>query len=413
MSRQPIRTFLIQARKALQQSIYNKSFASFVIGNESADLDSITCALLYGYVVSSRPQSRKTGEIVIPVTNIPSADLRLRPELTALLRHADLKPADLITLDDLTGLIGSLPPKQTSWTLVDHNALQGALGEEYSGSVVGTIDHHADESKVPKVAVSRIIEKSGSCGSLVANFCRDTWDTISSSSSTVGAANGQDDGAVDDFAFTSTWDAQVAKLALGSILIDTVNLTDESKVTEHDRKAVKYLEARVNVSPKYGKTYDRDAFFEEINTAKSNLDDLSVEDILRKDYKEWHEGDISLGISSCVQPIEYLKSRTDDLLPVVIKYARSRKLQLFAIMTAYNNGGNFQRQLVLMSLAEGKPVEASERFLASNNSDLQLSDNKALFDTDEGLPLLCAWEQGNLSASRKQVAPMLREAITF
>ena len=106
MSRMSIHTFLSKARHSLAQSLRSKGDqrASFVIGNESADLDSITSALVYGYLQSSTPEARKKDEYIIPVTNIPSSEVRLRPELTALLRHADLKPADLITLYDLENI---------------------------------------------------------------------------------------------------------------------------------------------------------------------------------------------------------------------------------------------------------------------------------------------------------------------
>ena len=87
---------------------------------------------------------------------------------------------------------------------------------------------------------------------------------------------------VDDFAYTSTWDAQIAKLALASILIDTVDLKADSKITEDDRKAVRFLEAKINISRKLGKDYDRDRFYAEINDAKSHLDDLSLEEEMAK-----------------------------------------------------------------------------------------------------------------------------------
>lgn len=169
------------------------------------------------------------------------------------------------------------------------------------------IDHHEDEKAVPSDAKPRIIEKAGSCNSLVTNYVRDVWQQLSDSAMTVGAAHPQDnERLVDDFAYTSTWDAKIAKLALGSILIDSINMKAEHKVTEADKKAVRFLEAKINISRKYGKDYDRDRFFKEIDDAKSHVDSLSLEEILRKDYKQWTEGDLTLGISSVVKPIQYL-----------------------------------------------------------------------------------------------------------
>ncbi|KAK5112320.1 hypothetical protein LTR85_011592 [Meristemomyces frigidus] len=417
MSRMSVRTFLVIAKKQLQQAIKNNGHASFVIGNESADLDSITCALVYGYLQSSKPEARRANNVVIPVTNIPASDLPLRPELTALLNHAGIRPSELITLDDLGKL--PVPLSSTSWTLVDHNALQGPLGKHYSNSVTGVIDHHDDEKKVPSSAEPRIIEKTGSCSSHVTNYCRETWDSIASSSSSVGAALGQSsDGVVDDTAYTSTWDAQVAKLALGSILIDTYNMTAESKITDHDRRAVRYLEARINASPKLGKDYDRKAFFDEINTAKSNLDALSLDDILRKDYKQWSEGGLTVGISSVVKPVKYLKEKVeDDFLQSLVDFAKERKLQLFAVMTAYTaDSGEFARQLLLLSVDSGKSSDAAQRFVQTSKEELQLEDGKlesisAAAEDAEKVPWMRLWEQKNVGASRKRVGPLLREAM--
>ncbi|KAK0862361.1 Exopolyphosphatase [Friedmanniomyces endolithicus] len=404
MSRLSIRTFLVTAKRHLRQAISDKGTASFVIGNESADLDSITCAIVYGYIQSSSSQARRKNHVVIPVTNIAAADLGLRPELTALLRHAGVKPDDLITLDDLGNL--PMPLSKTDWTLVDHNALTGCLAQHYASSVSGVIDHHDDEAAVPSSATPRIIEKSGSCNSLIVNQLRSTWDDVSSNSTSVGAANAQSsDGVIDDEAYTTTWDAQVAKLALGSILIDTHCMTDESKVTEHDRRAVRYLEARINASHKYGKDYDRKVFFEEINAAKSDLDALSLVDVLRKDYKQWTEGVKTVGISSVVKPISWLRKKAEgDFTQTLIDFANKRELQLLAIMTAFTSeSGDFARELLLIALDGEGATEAAERFVKQAASELKLEQSELeSVSGRSGPPFMQLWHQKNVAASRKK-----------
>ena len=415
MSRFAIRAYLAAAKRHLQKTLKEKSHASFVIGNESADLDSITCALVYGYILSSKPEARSKGDYVIPITNIPSADLHLRPELTALLKHADIKPSELITLDDLGQ--EQLPVEKTNWTLVDHNALQGPLGQLYRTRITGCIDHHTDESTVPQSATPRIISKSASCASLVTNHLRSDWQTLSDSAMTVGAAHPQDnERLVDDFAYTSTWDAQVAKLALGSILIDSINMGAEHKITDADRKAVRFLEAKIYISRKYGKDYDRDRFFEEINDAKSDVSALSLEDILRKDYKQWTEGDLKLGISSVVKPCQYLHqqkaSEEKAFQCPLVRFAESRELNLFAVMTAFNDNGTFERQLLLLALDE-KGKEAAERFAKNAAGQLKLVEGKdSPIGEGEQVPYQQFWDQQNLEASRKQVGPLLRESMS-
>lgn len=432
MSRMSVRTFLVTAKRSLQQAIKNQTPTSFIIGNESADLDSITCALVYGYIQSSKVESKRTGKLYIPITNLSASDLSLRPELTALLQHADISPSELITLDDLS-LGGEeretspafLPAEKTDWTLVDHNSLQGKLGDLYRHRIHAVIDHHEDENLIPHHPdiSPRIITKSASCSSLVTNYLRETWQDLGSMvSSTIGSA--QEDGRlVDDFAYASTWDAQVAKLALGPILIDSINMQATHKISEADTKAVRFLEAKIHISYKYGKSYSRDIFFAELNDAKSNIAALSLRDILRKDYKQWQEGDLKLGISSVVQSIKYLRERKEEnLRDVVQKWASERSLNVFAIMTAHhhhhgeddNDDGGFRRELVLYAF-DDKGKTAAERFFQKGGGELQLEDaaDESSSSSDVSTPSKFVferfWNQNNLEASRKRVGPLLRE----
>ena len=152
-----IRDYLSHAKTQLHSQLKlngNQGNVNLVIGNESADLDSIMCALIYSY-----SRSINVHDPLIPITNIPASDLPLRPELTALLKHADLAPSDLITLDDLGE--APFPLEATNIVLVDHNALQGTLGKLYSDSVRGVIDHHDDEGKVAPEVHPRIVARSG------------------------------------------------------------------------------------------------------------------------------------------------------------------------------------------------------------------------------------------------------------
>lgn len=409
----PVRTFLAAAKRQLQDSIKNQTYTSFVIGNESADLDSITSALVYGYIQSSKIEAKRTGRLIIPIANLPASDLPLRTELTALLKYAGIKPSDLITLDDLG--VNPLPLDKTDWVLVDHNALQGQLGEQYRSRVVGVIDHHEDDQAVPKDAALRIIEKCGSCNSLVTNSQRETWQSLGSMVSTSVVGLAQDDILIDDFAYASTWDGQVAKLSLGAILIDTGNMEIDSKVTDHDRKAVRYLEAKINVSPKLGKDYDRGRFFTEIHDAKMDIDSLSLDDILRKDYKEWKEGDLTLGMSSVVQSYAYLQGRKEDLQAALKSFAQKKSLNIYVITTSgTEDSGHFYKEILLTAMGGEKATRAVDRFVEIAKDDLKLEDRIGVqwsTPSDSDISFQHLWNQGNVKASRKQVAPFLRKAM--
>ncbi|CAD0114656.1 unnamed protein product [Aureobasidium uvarum] len=390
--RNSLGAFLRQAKATLETAIDKKQKVTLVIGNESADLDSITSSIVYAYLKSITHSTQTSPTLHIPLLNIPAADISLRPELLALLPHANIQEDHLITLDDLPDLPSisqSLVPETTRWVLVDHNALQGKLGKIYGTRVVGVIDHHTDENKVPADTGEepRVIETSGSCTSLIINHCRNAWDTLASNTSTAAAANAQGDSVQDDFAQTSLWDAQVAQFALASILIDTTNLQDKHKTTDHDDSAVSYLLAKINQCPKLSTQFSRDEFFNKINEAKRDLSPLTFGEILRKDYKQWTENGLDLAKS----------------------FAASRDLCIFSIMTAYETeNGDFARQVAVLAV-DDRGFAACKKFAEEGKEKLQLEEEDDAEESAEHW--FRVWKQRNLAASRKQVAPLLREAM--
>ncbi|MCJ1398828.1 Exopolyphosphatase [Xylographa trunciseda] len=392
----------------------------------------MTCSLLYAYIRSQAPPKDAFTPLYIPIVNIPAEDISLRPEFSALFTHANISASHLITLDDLPKAFERqqlLPPGKTRWILVDHNNFQGSLGQVYSTRVHGVIDHHEEEGTVPEDTSPepRCIEKCGSCTSLVVRYFRSSWDALASSALSSGGGYAQGDSLIDDSAVTRGWDAQVAKLALASILIDTRNLQDAGKTKDVDREAVAYLESRIKLSGKETRTWDRLAFFKEIDAAKQDIESLALNDILRKDYKEWSEPDGKLGISSVVKPLDFLVNKAGDekgqgaegaFHDSIEDFMVARDLGIFAIMTAFTSSdAKFQRQLLVASRKHMRKV--ASRFETSNMEELGLdsfligknSDNKPREGDEENELLSRSWIQQNISMSRKQVAPMLRKAL--
>lgn len=298
---------------------------------------------------------------------------------------------------------------------MDHNALQGTLGQLYNTRIVGTVDHHTDEGIVPQDVTDepRIIETAGSCSSLIVNHFQQQWDAWFLYVSFSGAANGQGDNLIEDGAFATLWDAQVAQLALAAILADTTDLEDEHKTTQHDRDAVTYLEAKIKMSPRVGKEYKHDEFFKLVSDAKHNLDGLSIRDILRKDYKQWTEHGLVLGTSAVVQPIGYMERKVQgegngDLVTQTMAFATEMDLNVMAILTTFEvDGGQFHRELLVMS-RDDRGKQMVERFIEQSSQTLKLDE---VDRRDEDGCYSISWKQGNLAASRKQVAPLLRKAM--
>ena len=345
----------------------------------------------------------------IPILNIPNTDIRLRPEFLALFKYANIKREHIIGLEDLPSpseLEKNLPPGNTRWILVDHNSFQHELGSIYSNRVHGVIDHHEEEHSVPEDTdpEPRVIEKAGSCTSLVVRTFQKEWQIIS---------NG--DGLANNDHLGKLWDSQLAKLALGSIVTDTSNLTSQHKVTGTDIEAVKYLENKMDVQDA---PFDRKAFYKELKVAKEDIDNFEVKDILRKDWKQWTEKDgKSLGIASVVKPLEFLTTKGSDerndehgLETIIQEIMEDRGLSVFAIMTnSKAPEGGRKRELLLQAL----PSATAIRKLFDNrfNESLQL-DVLDLPGVRQGEEVFRnVWIQRDVSKSRKQVAPLLRQSM--
>ncbi|OKL64412.1 hypothetical protein UA08_00423 [Talaromyces atroroseus] len=356
--------FLKHARRHFLPTTRNGHTPVYVLGNQSADLDSMISAIVYSYFFSRTDKDRRGYVPLVNLPDVPSGPelRRLRPEFACALEHSLSSPqsasapvpegknADrdgivkllkehIVTVADLRDALlsaaddegnkgdGQNSKLELDCVLVDWNSLPhkasgrgkgsiDGLSDLATFSVTGCIDHHVDEGFVPPLGNlpegnPRIIELGpGSCTSSV--ICeiqkRGLWPSLLALE-----AERRDD--EDDHG-----DIQVAKLALAAILIDTTNLTAEGKVTDVDREAVSFLTERISLSstPGAGKKWNRDSFFEHISYAKAHsLDWLTVEEILGRDYKDWVESTPSgeeraIGIASVVRPLEWIVSKANE-----------------------------------------------------------------------------------------------------
>lgn len=416
-------------------------------------------SIVYAYLHTSTSSSAKSSNpsttaipspIYIPLSNLPQSDLALRPELHPVLSRANISPDDLITLSELSfpsnaGQKAEIEPRpkpeNSSWILVDHNALTGELKKCYvdgiQSRILGCIDHHDDEHVVPIAGPASkepriIITPVGSCASLVVEHFKDAWSNLSTSPSAESQTQegGKAEHRHDD-------DAQLAQLALAPILIDTTNLTS-SKTTDHDRHAIEFLDSLLAKSG--NGPIDHSLYFAQITEAKASIGGLSLPDILRKDYKSWPctlassssspsnddsaATTVTIGIASVVRDLAFLRDEkaagdVERLVQAMREFAQARDLGVFAVMTTSTTAGEdgkegrFRRELMVLALGEesvGKGVverfleKGAEKELGLTRLDLGVGENA------EGLDGVWIWEQGELGMSRKQVAPLLREA---
>lgn len=363
-------------------------------------------AILYAWFRSYSPPQDAFSRTYIPLLDIPRDDIKLRPEFKIVLDRCNIHADNLITSTDLPSE-DQLQVEQTQWVLVDHNKLEGDLSSIYSGHVVGCIDHHDEENAVPKQPSSepRVVEKCGSCTSLI---LRELAKELANKSSSLE----------DKPPYTT----DALKLGLASILIDTNNLQDKNKVTQIDLDVANSLDAALQ---RRSSDWSKDRYFEEISKAKKNLDGLPLNDVLRKDYKQWTEGSMSLGMSSVVRDFEFLAklSQTENAnsdqgsywADAATKFMYERRLDLWVIMTAYSRKAKdgkekFRRQL-MVHWRDSSSAAIVKSFTEKCGSELNLESAEIEYLTPSPEENWKIWTQGNLAASRKQVGPMLRNVM--
>lgn len=213
------------------------------------------------------------------------------------------------------------------------------------------------------------------------------------------------------------------------MLVDTQGLRDKGKTTEVDEWAVRYLEATIVLAEKGGERWDREGFLEGLVRAKGDLEGLSVEDVLRKDYKEWIEGERKLGFASCVRSLKWLiqkvkggrKKESDSggdgqLVNTLKAFAEKRGLDIVAVATTFTDEeGGFRRELLIWTPKRGKAADKGEStlqdFAKKGEHELRLEEWKEE-DIDPGQDgSLRVWWVRDVSKSRKQVGPLLRSVM--
>lgn len=195
-----------------------------------------------------------------------------------------------------------------------------------------------------------------------------------------------------------------------------------NKVTQHDERALKFLEAQIQKSASEDggdapEEWDRKAFFDGVWGAKNNVDKLPLRDLLRKDWKEWVEivdetGESQkVGIASIPRELNWLKKkeRGDGFIDGVKAWAEERELDVACIMTTTGRGGEFRRELLVWELTNRANGCISAFTKKAKEAGLGLGEwQDGSLDVGSERK---AWTQADLTASRKQVAPLLRESV--
>lgn len=426
-----------------------------LIPSDKTDLDSLACALADAHFArekdaaqtgSNRRQRRRHVPLFLSRRN----DLHLRPENLLALETAQIPVQDLLTIDDLPAA-RRLATLGTRFSLVDHNVLLDQFrshpeapddSPEDDARVVSILDHHVDERK-HLGADPRVIELVGSCSSLVTRQYVGSGEPVPT---------------------------PLADLLLSAIAIDTrmKPVADGGKAADVDLKAVETLlpfssffatsTAPIAASsdsppPTGAAALDAlKAYNSRLSTAKEDVAHLSGHDLLRRDYKEYHESSIRYGLSTVPLSLSTWlekfssppppsssssldakqQAAVNELLDEVRHWMDERDLALAGVLTSYSHikksgtvGGRRREILIVARGSSDEQAAAFDSVFAGLEKDqvLELGEWKALKDYSidrgrgesqgggGGWERWQVWQQGNARATRKQVAPALKDLV--
>lgn len=303
----------------------------YVVGNESADLDSCCSALVAAYLYSRAHQD----DVVVPLIQIPRAELKLRKDIIWLFNKVGLSTDWLRFVDEET------LSQNSQLFLVDHNK------STIPGRVIKIIDHHEPETQsLPKETV---MKKTASCMSIVV--------------SELGMC---------DFSLFKE-DTALRDLCTAPIMMDSKNLTNP-KTTELDKEIIDFLGGS-----------DKSAF-KQMSALKKDLVGLSPQEVLLKDYKQWG----TIGISSLPCNMMEIKTQFPQFASAMAQMKTSRGLEKMVALSSGTIRGEYTRQLAIVGSLDPSLVPSLELVHSWEDGPVNVYD------------------QRNTAASRKQVAPLLR-----
>ena len=183
----------------------------------------------------------------------------------------------------------------------------------------------------------------------------------------------------------------VAQLLISAILIDTSNLTN--KVTSEDTLAVQFLS-------QYLPELSLENYFSAMKAAKDSIGGMSLVDLLRRDYKEFDTRIGKLGMSTILRSIPFLQSHFPDFEKTVKEYRQEHSLEVFVVLTVWGEGDEFRRGGMMVTEKYSSVIEEFKRRGREKYDVKKDGEGRGMYNC-------FVFEVGDLSASRKQIAPLV------
>ncbi|XP_028132168.1 exopolyphosphatase PRUNE1-like [Diabrotica virgifera virgifera] len=344
-----------------------------VLGNESCDIDSSVSATALAYLLHiSRPKHISKEALVVAVQNVPAENFLFRTDNCFLYREIQL-PLDYLVCRDQIDFDYLVKSKKVTTTLVDHHVVPKNY-KILEKTVVQIYDHRpidaAFDLDTKEVEIN--IEGVGSCATLIANAIFSGCE---------------------DVLFK-----ELGYLLYATILFDTQGLSPDTKrAKELDFQIVEKLEHKFNF------TEDRIAVYDRIWNAHNDISTLNPKQILVKDLKMVEH-----------IPVPGLPMLVEDFLKIqgsyeaVRKFAEERDTPLL-ILVGIDCLNGIRRDVALFSRNEDDPIRNRVLNLLCNcqhkGYDFEFKE------VDVSCESVKCFRQGNLTLSRKQIIPVIIDAL--
>ena len=404
----------------------------------------------------------------IALLQISRNDLGLRPENVHALKLASLSTDqnEILCIDDLPSLT---PFPSNRFALVDHNRLLSQFAENNSDvKVVVVLDHHEDEGLYKDTADPRmIVVPTGSASSVVTQYIRrEVLDGVEGVSiprelsdllltailvDTNGLVPGGKGELLDH-------EAAAFLVPRSSILGSKSEVSNPGSTPG----AVSFLSTGSSETELH-KLPPLRSLAEELSEKKNNISDLTSLDLLRRDYKQYAWTPSSSWTSSSTQPIQvglstvpldlrdwFLRDLTstpssDSELVFwnsIDSFINQRGLDVLGILTTFRKHGKHRRQalFVINSTSEQEKISGLEKRIQEGlegSEQLALKQKeisdmiskylskhlkkekgkreeiaKQIKDGKENVKhKIHLYKQGNAKATRKVVAPLLKQIV--
>ena len=318
---------------------------TYIIGHQKPDTDSVVAALALAYLYQQ--QSCFGYENATAVIADP-----LNPETEYLFEKFGVEAPSQITADDIK--------PEDRIVLVDHNEESQRLPGLNQDQIAEIVDHHK-----PNLNFNRPIflnfKTWGSSASIVYYMMKHYTQPEVEPSKTL------------------------ASLMLAAILSDTVGFKSAT-TTKRDRELAQELAQIAGIE----KITD---FALEIFKAKSNLDGLSDEELVKNDFKQYQFGQsVLIGQVETVEQSKILKQRKDGLLKAMQKVKEQE-------------GGD------LIFLAITDVLQVNTKLLVSDKQSAKIAEQAFGGQVKGGQVKDGLLDIGPKLSRKKQIAPAIEQAI--